>query len=533
MKQAYFRLRPWIVQPSSILVLFRHRPLNDTCLLTMADIEVSNGPTEETPLCENQSKPHTTQTTADHLNYRDKNIIFSLLVYFFHQMYDFLPVTPFLLLFERSICFRYYAIHDPAMIGPDGIVDEKYCKIEPVQHSLAVFRGWKPVFGAIPVFLLAIPYGRIADKYGKKRVASLSLIGLTLGEIWTIFIVSWPSIFPIEVAWSQSLFSFIGGGDSQAASMIYLIGSDLVEEHQKSKLFYLMYCVYLGTELIGPIISAATMDISPYIPIALTLASIMIALGILQLIDERKPSRGRDHNPEQMFQPPESAVNHDSSIRTQAAPSSGATSRSDSLAMLLRQKNILLILAVFLTPYLRPATMFILQQYASVRFDWKISRTSLLTSEAAIVNIILFLFIIPQVTSMIRARFDVRQETIDLSVAQISLALLTGGSLLIGLSPNSNLMVASVAIFTAGFGVRVALIASAASLADQTIRARLFATLQIMENIGMLSGFPLTQSMLATALRIGPPWLGFPFLIISGIFGTALVCTLFIHSGQG
>lgn len=315
--------------------------------------------------------------------------------------------------------------------------------------------------------------------------------------------------------------------------MIYLIGSDMVEEHQRSKLFYLMYCVYLGTELIGPLIAAATTDISPYIPIGLTLACIITAVGILQLITERIPRLEKNIISRQEPQSSSTGVDDDNSPpQTQSTTAEPVSEGRDDLAMLLKKKNILLILAAFLTPYVRPATMFVLQQYASVRFDWKISRTSLLTSEAAVVNIILYLFIIPQLTSIVRMRFNVTQQTIDMNVVRISFVLLTIGALLVGLATTSNLLIPSVAIFTAGFGVRVSLLASAASLADQKIHARLFGALQIMENIGMLCSFPLTQNMWAAAIRIGPPWLGFPFYVISGIFGVALLCTVFMCNSR-
>jgi hypothetical protein len=71
-------------------------------------------------------------------------------VYFFHQMHDFLPVGPHLLLYERSICYTYYATHDLSVIGPGGAVDEVLCKIKPVQYELAIVQAWEGALSTVP-----------------------------------------------------------------------------------------------------------------------------------------------------------------------------------------------------------------------------------------------------------------------------------------------------------------------------------------------------------------------------------------------
>jgi hypothetical protein len=79
-----------------------------------------------------------------------KDIVLCMMVYFFHQMQGFLPIGPYLLLYERSICYSYYSTHDPSLIIPGGKIDELLCKVVPVQHELAVVRAWEGAFAAIP-----------------------------------------------------------------------------------------------------------------------------------------------------------------------------------------------------------------------------------------------------------------------------------------------------------------------------------------------------------------------------------------------
>ena len=41
---------------------------------------------------------------------------------------------------------------------------------------------------AFKAFLVAVPYGKIADRYGKSKVIAASLVGLILARSWTIVV---------------------------------------------------------------------------------------------------------------------------------------------------------------------------------------------------------------------------------------------------------------------------------------------------------------------------------------------------------
>lgn len=73
-----------------------------------------------------------------------------ILLNFLVEMCDMIIIVPTIALLERSICHTYYAEHDPRVIGPGGLVNERLCKIGPVQEQLAVLRGWKALFEALP-----------------------------------------------------------------------------------------------------------------------------------------------------------------------------------------------------------------------------------------------------------------------------------------------------------------------------------------------------------------------------------------------
>lgn len=42
---------------------------------------------------------------------------------------------------ERRLCQEYYSQHDPSVIAPDGSIEEKLCKADPIQAGLGRIQG--------------------------------------------------------------------------------------------------------------------------------------------------------------------------------------------------------------------------------------------------------------------------------------------------------------------------------------------------------------------------------------------------------
>lgn len=92
-----------------------------------------------------------------------------------------LITTPMNQIQEGIICQMWH----PGIPEPSKDVR---CKDRDVQSELSTLRGWELTFGLIPGLLTAIPYGIIADRYGRKVVLSLSLFGITLVQAVDIII---------------------------------------------------------------------------------------------------------------------------------------------------------------------------------------------------------------------------------------------------------------------------------------------------------------------------------------------------------
>lgn len=102
------------------------------------------------------------------------------------DMGAFLADAPRTRVYEANICLDYYRKADPSVIGVDGTIPEKLCKIDQVQQRMAMIFGWQEMFDAIPSIFLAIPFGVLADKVGRKWIFTASLMGLQLNSAWVL-----------------------------------------------------------------------------------------------------------------------------------------------------------------------------------------------------------------------------------------------------------------------------------------------------------------------------------------------------------
>ena len=79
-----------------------------------------------------------------------KIAVYCVVLNFLLEIFDMILITPQVALFQRALCLAHYSQHDISVIGQDGSISEELCRINPIQHELAVLRGWKGFFDSIP-----------------------------------------------------------------------------------------------------------------------------------------------------------------------------------------------------------------------------------------------------------------------------------------------------------------------------------------------------------------------------------------------
>jgi MFS family permease len=81
--------------------------------------------------------------------------------------------------------------------------------------------------------LLAIPYGMLADRIGRKPTILLSIPGFILNMVITGVTLWFSNIFPLRAVWISALAWLFGGGFVVAAAVVWTMMADVTTEQQR------------------------------------------------------------------------------------------------------------------------------------------------------------------------------------------------------------------------------------------------------------------------------------------------------------
>ncbi|KAL2061950.1 hypothetical protein VTL71DRAFT_7328 [Oculimacula yallundae] len=462
-------------------------------------------------------------------------------VHFLIAFCEMILVVPLMRLFEQSLCFSYYTIHDPSVIGHGGLIPEALCKIVEIQHDLATIRGWKSLLDIIPVLLVAIPTGKLGDKYGRRKVLAGSLLGV-MGSLVLIYTVClFPKLFPLRLVYLGSIFLLFGGGLYTSAALMWAMASEVCDDEQRSVLisgyvqcsfvliieirsraYYYIFSAFYVAELVASFLVTMTAEISPWIPCGLAFGSLVVCMILLaSMPNSRKQKSGSDHAVPEGASLINLVADQDSQTSTKVEPT--------DLISLFSNTNILLSIPVFIVGTLRYTTLNVLIQYASIRFGWKISDGAAFYSETAIVNIILYSLLVPRLVLVVRAKFNIRPQVMDMVLMRTCVCLMAAGALILGFAPFDKMLYLGVFIFSAGFGSRVSTLSFTSYMIPDNSKASFYAAVAILENIGHALGDPAMQQILAAVMRGPKVWLATPFFFVAGLYISAGIVTLFLR----
>lgn len=92
----------------------------------------------------------------------------------------YLQVIPLFDLLTRSVCHRLHPEYEPG--SPECFLDAE------VRAELMLVEQVSYVFTILPGILTAVPYGFLADQYGRKHGLFLSIVGLVLAQASNIIV---------------------------------------------------------------------------------------------------------------------------------------------------------------------------------------------------------------------------------------------------------------------------------------------------------------------------------------------------------
>ncbi|KAI8284894.1 hypothetical protein K4K56_009840 [Colletotrichum sp. SAR 10_98] len=134
---------------------------------------------------------------------------------------------------ERRLCREHYLAADPSVIDRDGSVDETLCKIDSVQQRLAWIQGTMETAWIVGDFVMTIPLGFLAERYGRRTILSLNLVPRIFMLAWAVLVGYFEQALPTKAIVASPFLSVLGA-DCVFNSITYAIASSMTDDHVES-----------------------------------------------------------------------------------------------------------------------------------------------------------------------------------------------------------------------------------------------------------------------------------------------------------
>ncbi|RFU28514.1 hypothetical protein B7463_g7814, partial [Scytalidium lignicola] len=447
-----------------------------------------------------------------------------------------LMAIPGVRIYEDILCHEYYdkleGYHDVTLSGK---IDEKLCKGEEVQSRLNSMLGGLAVLNSIPGLLMAMPYGLLADRIGRKKVFALSATGIILSGISGLTVMWFSNILPIHLVWVTPIFIFIGGGEATMSTVFFSIGSDISTEANRANVFLFGASGALLAQLIAPSIASILMMRSPWIPILLGFGLVISGCIIFMLVvpETLHLHISKTSTLEPDLEPEIELTNGvKASLLTDLRSKFWENIKNVRAATtILHSPPILLLLMTFIITPFGNQSGGIALRYISKQYGWTLAEAGFLLSVNALVNIVLLVIIIPTLSYYITERMHYSSKAKDLYLAQASAVLQLLAALLLVLSSSVGATISGLAIWSLGSGFSSLVRSLITTLVDKEHVGRLNAAIGVVETAGTLTAAPTLAALYSLGLHLKGAWVTLPFdalFLISFVGGLGVWCFGFL-----
>ncbi|KJR86821.1 MFS transporter [Sporothrix schenckii 1099-18] len=395
-----------------------------------------------------------------------------------------------------------------------------------VQAELAFLRGWQLTLELLPGILMAIPYGIIGDRYGRKVMFIVCMVGILLTQLFYLLVCWRSDIFPVRLTWAASIFTFIGGGPVILNGIVFAMLSDVSPEASRSTVFFYFGAAVLAVDVWAPIQLSLALFV-PVVPLCLTLPETLRKEGPTST-DVAGTDNGTDNGAENGEENDAAGpASRPKIIRNALSDTAASVTASTAFLFNGADHQVGLLLATLLTTTLGRHAQDILLQFTRGRYDWSWAQAGYLVSLKAFVVLLLLLVLLPAIsTNYALARWwpllaGVRTpQQRDLWLARTSCVLLIVGCFVVGLAPTAAFMIAGLVVYCLENGYNLVLRSLLAVLVEPEHRGTLYNAAGILESTGAVIAGPLLAAAYRAGLRLGGLWTGLPF------FRAVVLCSI-------
>ncbi|KAK1758674.1 major facilitator superfamily domain-containing protein [Echria macrotheca] len=510
----------------------RDRPGADEA--TPADI----GTEEQTPLLNDDRSRLEVHLRIRREQLRLRVTVLAFLVIFVLELGVGMSGPPVNEIMEGIICRQMHPKLDTNPAWGQGGPDDP-CKNQDVQSYLAMLRGWTSTFEAIPGILCAVPYGILSDRWGRKPVLVLGILGLALSVAFVMAVFVLSDILPIWVTLFSALCMFLGGGGQMVMAMLYTLLADVVPATERATVFFQIGAAYLVSATVAGPLAGALMTISDWLTLVVCL--LILALGIPLALafpetvslhgprkdagNQARPSAaaddGNDGDDEDEDNEPASKLSPLQNIVAKAREGF-----SDVRDFVLGNKSLAFLMASSIFVVFAKSVQEMLLQYATKRYGWTWSQATILLAIRGVASLMALLAVLPFATWFCRSRLGMSSVSKDIQLARLSGAVSALGYFIMALAANGYLLASGIVVFSMGAGISSLTRSLLNSLVEEHHVGIVNSLIGWMEMTGLMLGGPLLAESLTIGMRWGGPWIGLPFMVSGTFFivATVILC---------
>ncbi|KAI1412741.1 major facilitator superfamily transporter [Hypoxylon sp. FL1857] len=436
---------------------------------------------------------------------------------------------------ERRLCREYYRTHDPSAIYSDGNIDEKLCKLDAIQKSLAWYVGIMETLWIVGDFVMTIPLGFVAEKYGRRTVLWLNLVP-------RIFLVSWVTVvgyfeeaLPLKAIIAGPTLSILGG-NCVLNSIVYALAASLTDDNVvRATYFSWTNAVSYVVTFVGPGLAGATMTLNLFLPFLVGICLLLLAIPTISLLVDpaHEPPALEDEQRRPLISSP--------TLKAQTSRASilkPIIERFHTLHSIVRShpRNLTLLLISFFLTALASSDTSLLAQYISKRYHWEFASAGYLLSAKAIVNFTLLTIVIPGILRARGSQGPTQSPSLsdrdNVRYSRICLVISVLGALAISVAVTVWLLFPSLLLYSLGSALPVftlgLLKSPSVSPKDNDRPANspdpethIFSIVMMVKILGSLVGAPLMAALWVRGIATGA--LGVPYLVSAALYVTAIV----------
>ncbi|KAL2262526.1 hypothetical protein VTK26DRAFT_1056 [Humicola hyalothermophila] len=413
--------------------------------------------------------------------------------------------------------------------GGPVLTDDPACKAADVQGYLVMLRGWQFMFDCLPGILGTVPYGVLSDRWGRRPVLGLSVVGIVGSALWAYGVYYFSDVVPLWVSLFSSAFQLIGGGGPVLVSMLYTTVADVVLVDKRATVFFRLMAVFLGSQLIASPLGGYMLRWGPWVPLLLGLVALIVSVFIILAF----PETVHVHNRRKISPIQDGA-------RTEGIPTMAKLLQKAKMGLtevwdfVLGNKNLAFLMVSLTFVVLGRFVGEVLLQYATDRYHWTWSTASMVVSIRSAGSLVALLVVLPAASWLCVERLGMTGMGKDLWIGRWSGIVQIVGSLLVAVAAHGGLFSFGLIWLALGSGMTSVIRSLLNALVEEHHVGTLNSLVSLMETVGMILAGPLLAKALSVGLNLGGAWMGLPFFVAAllFVFATTILWTFRLPHGR-